>query len=184
MGIPFRLDCHYTLTVPFRCGWPLSCGVDGEPLRLRCQCLTCPLFPRESAPPLLHFTVFCLMWLGRFVYVDSYVNFVRFIEAGTSKLLSRVYCKTSTNHSVDWGYIFLLGARGYLQSLLNEGSSIRGPFLFAAGGRFPAGWTVSRFSCACRVSPAHYSRGSRPPSASLHSFCLMGRKNRKLRFIG
>ncbi|MDW4526400.1 hypothetical protein R3398_08465 [Rossellomorea marisflavi] len=34
--------------VPFRCGRPLSCGVDGEPLRLRLQGLTCPLFPRES----------------------------------------------------------------------------------------------------------------------------------------
>ncbi|MDW4526401.1 hypothetical protein R3398_08470 [Rossellomorea marisflavi] len=33
---------------PFRCGRPLSCGVDGEPLRLRLQGLTCPLFPRES----------------------------------------------------------------------------------------------------------------------------------------
>ncbi|MGX1262822.1 hypothetical protein RKD55_000626 [Rossellomorea marisflavi] len=35
--------------VPFRCGRPLSCGVDGEPLQLRLQGLTCPLFPRESA---------------------------------------------------------------------------------------------------------------------------------------
>ncbi|UKS67050.1 hypothetical protein [Rossellomorea marisflavi] len=34
--------------VPFRCGRPLSCEVDGEPLRLRLQGLTCPLFPRES----------------------------------------------------------------------------------------------------------------------------------------
>ncbi|WP_367024975.1 hypothetical protein [Rossellomorea marisflavi] len=42
------------MTVSFRYGWPLSCGVDGEPLQLRLQGLTCPLFPRESA--LLHFT--------------------------------------------------------------------------------------------------------------------------------
>ncbi|MEW4225473.1 hypothetical protein [Rossellomorea marisflavi] len=34
--------------VPFRYGRPLSCGVVGEPLRLRLQGLTCPLFPRES----------------------------------------------------------------------------------------------------------------------------------------
>ena len=27
---------------------PISCGVDGEPLQLRLQGLTCPLFPRES----------------------------------------------------------------------------------------------------------------------------------------
>ncbi|WP_426916589.1 hypothetical protein [Rossellomorea marisflavi] len=34
--------------VPFRFGRPLSSGVDGEPLRLRLQGLTSPLFPRES----------------------------------------------------------------------------------------------------------------------------------------
>ena len=39
---------------PFRCGRPLSCGVDGEPLQLRLQGLTCPLFPRESVG--LHYT--------------------------------------------------------------------------------------------------------------------------------
>ncbi|MBV6684540.1 hypothetical protein KV679_12550 [Bacillus sp. JRC01] len=33
--------------VPFRYGRPLSCGVDGEPLQLRLQGLTSPLFPRE-----------------------------------------------------------------------------------------------------------------------------------------
>ncbi|GLI85726.1 hypothetical protein ANABIO32_34750 [Rossellomorea marisflavi] len=43
--------------VPFRCGRPLSCGVDGEPLRLRLQGLTCPLFPRESAD--LRYTALC-----------------------------------------------------------------------------------------------------------------------------
>ncbi|WP_187427129.1 hypothetical protein [Rossellomorea marisflavi] len=43
--------------VPFRCGRPLSCGVDGEPLQLRLQGLTCPLFPRESA--VLRCTALC-----------------------------------------------------------------------------------------------------------------------------
>jgi hypothetical protein len=47
-----------------------------------------------------------------------------------------------------------------------------GAFRFAAADRFPAGWTVSRFSCACRVSPVHYSRGSRPSSAALHCVLL------------
>ncbi|MCM2607178.1 hypothetical protein NDQ57_21280 [Rossellomorea marisflavi] len=56
----------------------------------------------------------------------------------------------------------------------------KGPFLFAAVGRFPAGWTVSRFSCACRVSPAHYSRGSRPSSAALHYVLL---KERLLMYV-
>ncbi|KMK92918.1 hypothetical protein VL03_15305 [Rossellomorea marisflavi] len=61
--------------VPFRCGRPLSCGVDGEPLQLRLQGLTCPLFPRESA--VLRCTALCALavaiafpiWEGtRFIY--------------------------------------------------------------------------------------------------------------------
>ncbi|WP_347321099.1 hypothetical protein [Rossellomorea sp. RS05] len=43
-----------------------------------------------------------------------------------------------------------------------------GSFRFATVDRFPAGWSVSRFGCACRVSPAHYSRGSRSSFAALH----------------
>ncbi|USK91639.1 hypothetical protein [Rossellomorea marisflavi] len=56
--------------------------------------------------------------------------------------------------------------------LLIRGEEEKSPFCFAAVGRFPAGWTVSRFSCASRVSPVHYSRGSRPTSAALHYVLL------------
>ncbi|MEW4223376.1 hypothetical protein [Rossellomorea marisflavi] len=43
--------------VPFRCGRPLSCGVCGEPLRLRLQGLTLPTVPAGVGRPPLHCTV-------------------------------------------------------------------------------------------------------------------------------
>ncbi len=44
--------------VPFRCGHPLSCGVDGEPLQLRLQGLTLPTIPAGVGRPPLHCTVY------------------------------------------------------------------------------------------------------------------------------
>ncbi|WP_372906973.1 hypothetical protein [Rossellomorea marisflavi] len=49
MGRVYLIEvCIHIWAVPFRCSRPLSCGVDGEPLQLRLQGLTCPQFPRES----------------------------------------------------------------------------------------------------------------------------------------
>ncbi|WP_317948348.1 hypothetical protein [Rossellomorea marisflavi] len=49
LTITFLLGLEERRGAPFRCGRPLSCGVDGEPFQLRLQGLTSPLFPRESA---------------------------------------------------------------------------------------------------------------------------------------